>query len=51
MKAKGKSGAEREQLKEKIAGLERYLSEHEELERELEASGESQVSLTDPEAG
>jgi transposase len=39
-----------EQLKEKIAGLERYLAEHEELERELEASGESQVSLTDPEA-
>lgn len=39
-----------EQLKEKIAGLERYLAEHEELERQLEASGESQVSLTDPEA-
>lgn len=39
-----------EQLKEKIAGLERYLAEHEELERELKASGESQVSLTDPEA-
>ena len=39
-----------EQLKEKIAGLERYLAEHEELGRELEASGESQVSLTDPEA-
>jgi transposase len=39
-----------EQLKEKIAGLERYLAEHEEIERQLEASGESQVSLTDPEA-
>lgn len=39
-----------EQLKEKIAGLERYLAKHEELERELAASGESQVSLTDPEA-
>jgi transposase len=39
-----------EQLKEKIAGLERYLAEHEELERELAASGESQISLTDPEA-
>lgn len=39
-----------EQLKEKIAGLERYLAKHEELERELEASGEKQVSLTDPEA-
>ncbi len=38
------------QLKEKIAGLERYLAEHEELERQLAASGESQVSLTDPEA-
>ncbi len=39
-----------EQLQEKIAGLERYLAEHEALERELEASGESQVSLTDPDA-
>jgi transposase len=38
------------QLQEKIAGLERYLAEHEELERQLAASGESQVSLTDPEA-
>ena len=38
------------QLKEKIAGLERYLAEHEELERQLETTGESQVSLTDPEA-
>jgi transposase len=38
------------QLQEKIAGLERYLAEHEELERELQASGESQVSLTDPDA-
>jgi transposase len=38
------------QLREKIAGLERYLAEHEELERQLEATGESQVSLTDPEA-
>jgi transposase len=39
-----------EQLKEKIAGIEKYLTQHEELERQLEASGESQVSLTDPEA-
>jgi transposase len=39
-----------EQLQEKIAGLERYLAEHEALERQLEASGESQVSLTDPDA-
>jgi hypothetical protein len=38
------------QLRQKIAGLERYLAEHEELERQLEATGESQVSLTDPEA-
>lgn len=38
------------QLKEKIAGLERYLSKHEELARQLEATGASQVSLTDPEA-
>jgi hypothetical protein len=38
------------QLKEKIAGLERYLAEHEELARQLETTGESQVSLTDPEA-
>jgi transposase len=38
------------QLQEKIAGLERYLAEHEAWERELEASGESQVSLTDPDA-
>ena len=39
-----------EQLQEKIAGLERYLAEHEELERELEASGAGQVSLSDPDA-
>jgi len=39
-----------EQLQEKIAGLERYLAEHEALARQLEASGESQVSLTDPDA-
>jgi len=38
------------QLKEKIAGLERYLAEHEELARQLETTGASQVSLTDPEA-
>ena len=38
------------QLQEKIAGLERYLAEHEALERELEASGASQVSVTDPDA-
>jgi transposase len=38
------------QLKEKIAGLERYLAEHEQLAQELEKSGERQISLTDPEA-
>ena len=38
------------QLQEKIAGLEKYLAQHEKLERQLEASGASQVSLTDPEA-
>jgi transposase len=39
-----------EQLKEKIAGLERYLAEHEQLAQELEESGENQISLTDPDA-
>lgn len=39
-----------EQLKEKIAGLERYLAEHEQLAQELEQSGERQISLTDPDA-
>src|SRR2546426_766926 len=38
------------QLKEKIAGLERYLAAHEELARQLAETGASQVSLTDPEA-
>ena len=38
------------QLKEKIAGIEKYLAQHEELARQLAESGESQVSLTDPEA-
>jgi transposase len=39
-----------EQLKEKIAGLERYLAGHERLAEELAESGESQISLTDPDA-
>lgn len=39
-----------EQLKEKIAGLDRYLAEHEQLAQELEKSGDNQVSLTDPDA-
>ena len=38
------------ELQEKIAGIEKYLKQHEELAAQLEASGESQVSLTDPEA-
>lgn len=39
-----------EQLKEKIAGLERYLAEHEQLAQELKQSGERQISLTDRDA-
>jgi transposase len=39
-----------EQLKEKIAGLDRYLAEHEQLAQELDESSESQISLTDPDA-
>jgi len=39
-----------EQLKEKIASLDQYLAAHEQLAAELEKSGDSQVSLTDPEA-
>jgi len=39
-----------EQLKEKIAGIEKYLAGHEELQRELAESGESQVSLSDKDA-
>lgn len=39
-----------EQFKEKIAGLARYLAQHEELQRQLEEEGASQVSLTDKEA-
>lgn len=38
------------ELKAKIAGIEKYLTQHEKLEQELAASGASQVSLTDPEA-
>ncbi|MGH9883746.1 MAG: IS1182 family transposase [Pyrinomonadaceae bacterium] len=39
-----------EQLKEKIASLDRYLAEHERLAEKLDESGESQISLTDPDA-
>ena len=38
------------QLKEKIASLDRYLAAHEQLAADLEKSGNSQVSLTDPDA-
>lgn len=38
------------QLKEKIASLDRYLAEHEQLAAALEKSGQRQVSLTDPDA-
>ena len=46
----GEAELSAEQLKEKIAGLERYLAEHEQLAQELEESGERQISLTDPDA-
>lgn len=39
-----------EQLKAKIASLDRYLAEHERLAEELEESGENQISQTDPDA-
>jgi len=38
------------QLKEKIAGLEKYLARHEALQQEMTKSGAKQVSLTDSEA-
>lgn len=39
-----------EQLKEKIARIKGHLERHKELKQELEDSGESQISLTDPDA-
>lgn len=39
-----------EQLKEKIASLDRYLAKHERLAEEMDESGKSQISLTDPDA-
>lgn len=39
-----------EQLQAKIAALDSYLAEHEQLAAALEKSGESQISLTDPDA-
>jgi transposase len=39
-----------EQLKEKIASLDRYLAKHERLAEEMDKSGESQISLTDADA-
>lgn len=38
------------ELKAKIAGIEKYLAAHEKLAQEMETSGASQVSLSDPEA-
>lgn len=39
-----------EELQKKIAGIKDHLEKHKELERKLEESGESQISLTDPDA-
>jgi len=39
-----------EELKKKIAGIKDHLEKHKELEKKLVESGESQISLTDPDA-
>lgn len=39
-----------EELKKKIAGIKDHLEKHKELEEKLVESGESQISLTDPDA-
>ena len=39
-----------EELKAKIAGIKEHLDRHKKLEQRLEESGESQISLTDPDA-
>ncbi len=39
-----------EELKQKIASMGEYLKQHEELQREMKESGESQRSFTDPDA-
>jgi transposase len=39
-----------EELQKKIAGIKKHLEKHKELEKKLKESGESQISLTDPDA-
>jgi transposase len=39
-----------EELQKKIAGIKEHLEKHKELEKKLKESGESQISLTDPDA-
>jgi transposase len=39
-----------EELQKKIAGIKDHLKKHKELEKRLEESGESQISMTDPDA-
>src|SRR5213594_1869181 len=39
-----------EELKKKIAGIKEHLQRHKELQQKLAESGESQISLTDPDA-
>jgi len=39
-----------EELKQKIAGIKEHLEKHRQLQQQLVASGENQISLTDPEA-
>lgn len=39
-----------EELQKKIAGIKEHLEKHKELEEKLVESGESQISLTDPDA-
>lgn len=39
-----------EELKQKIAGIKEHLEKHKQLQQQLAGSGESQVSLTDPDA-
>jgi transposase/transcription elongation factor Elf1 len=46
----GRQSLSREQLKEKIEGYKGRRAQYEELKSDLEHSGESQISLTDPES-
>jgi transposase len=48
--APGETQLSAPELKEKLAGIEKYLAQHEALKRQMEASGASQISQTDPEA-